>query len=81
MGNENFIRCCLCDVVHHVSPFDKVPTYSLVGNEPEERVTDDWRLFMKHHAGHRLEPLRATGEKLFPRGAPLDPMRVWVISK
>jgi hypothetical protein len=79
MGNEKFIRCCLCDVVHHVSPFDKASTYFFVGNELEERHTDDWRLFMEQHAGHRLEALRATGEKFFPRGAPLDPMNVGYI--
>ena len=79
MGSEKFIRCCLCDVLHHVSRFDKAPTYSLVGNEFEERDTDDWRLFMEQHAGHRLEPLKATGEKFFPRGAPLDPMSVGYI--
>jgi hypothetical protein len=79
MGREKFIRCCLCDVVHHVSPFDKASTYSLVGNELEEQHTDDWRLFMEQHAGHRLEALRATGEKFFPGGAPLDPMNVGYI--
>jgi len=79
MGNEKFIRCCRCDVVHHVSPFDKAPTYSRVGNELEEQANDDSRLFMKQHAGHRLEPLRATGERFFPRGSPLDPMAVGYI--
>jgi hypothetical protein len=79
MGSEKFIRCCFCDVLHHVSRFDKAPTYSLVGNEFEERDTDDWRLFMEQHVGHRLEPLKATGEKFFARGAPLDPMAVGYI--
>ena len=76
MGSEKFIRCCVCDAIHHVSPFDKAPAYKLVGIELKEQATDDWRLFMEQHAGHRLEPLRASGEQFFPRGAPMDPMSV-----
>ena len=66
MGSEKFIRCCVYDVIHHVSPFDKAPAYKFVGIELEEQVTDDWRLFMEQHAGHRLEPLKASGDKFFP---------------
>jgi hypothetical protein len=76
MGNERFIRCCVCDAIHHVSPFDKAPIYAFLGNQLEERATDDWRAFMKRHAGHRLEPLKASGEKFFPYASPLDPMSV-----
>jgi hypothetical protein len=79
MGSEKFIRCSVCDAIHHVSPFDKAPAYTLVGIELEERATDDWRLFMEQHAGHRLEPLKASGERFFPGGAPLDPMSVGYI--
>ena len=76
MGSEKFIRCCVCDAIHHVSPFDKAPAYKLVGIELKEQATDDWRLFMEQHAGHRLEPLKASGGQFFPRGAPMDPMSV-----
>jgi hypothetical protein len=76
MGNEKFIRCCVCDAIHHVSPFDKAPVYACLGNQWEERATDDWRAFMERHAGHRLEPLKASGETFFPYGSPLDPMSV-----
>jgi hypothetical protein len=76
MGSKKFIRCCVCDAIHHVSPFDKAPAYKLVGIELEEQATDDWRLFMEQHTGHRLEPLKASGEQFFPRGAPMDPMSV-----
>ena len=79
MGSEKFIRCCVCDAVHHVSPFDKAPTYTLEGETVEAQATDDWRLFMAQHAGHRLEPLRASGEKLFPGGRSGDPMGVGYI--
>lgn len=74
MGSEKFIHCCVCDAVHHVSSFDKAPTYRLVGGAVEAQATDDWRLFMAQHAGHRLEPLRASGEKLLPDGSSIDPM-------
>ena len=76
MDSEKFIRCCVCDAIHHVSSFDKAPAYKLVGIELEEQATDDWRLFMEQHAGHRLEPLRASGERFFAQGAPMDPMGV-----
>lgn len=76
MDNEKFIRCCVCDAIHHVSPFDKAPVYDCSGNQLEERPTDDWRAFMEKHAGHRLEPLKASGETFFPYGLPRDPMSV-----
>lgn len=79
MGSEKFIHCCVCDAIHHVSPFDKAPAFVFVGDAVEAQATDDWRLFMTQHAGHRLEPLRASGEKLFPGGSPLDPMSVGYI--
>ena len=79
MGSDKFIHCCVCDAVHHVSPFDKAPTYVLVGDAVEAQATDDWRLFMAEHAGHRLEPLQASGVKLFPEGSSMDPMSVGYI--
>ena len=79
MGSEKFIHCCVCDAVHHVSPFDKAPAYIHVGGQVEAQATDDWRLFMAQHAGHRLEPLQASGEKLFPDGSSIDPMSVCYI--
>src|SRR5215510_1399841 len=76
MGREKFIRCCVCDVIHHISTFDKAPTYVFVRDDVEAHATDDWRLFMAQHAGHRLEPLKASGEKLLSDGSPPDPMSV-----
>jgi hypothetical protein len=76
MGSEKFIRCCVCDAIHHVSPFDKTPVYNCLGNQLDERPVDDWRVFMERHAGHRLEPLKASGETFFPCGSPRDPMNV-----
>jgi len=76
MDREKFIRCCVCDAIHHVSTFDKAPTYVFLRDEVESLATDDWRLFMAQHAGHRLEPLKASGEKLWSDGSPPDPMSV-----
>jgi hypothetical protein len=76
MGREKFIHCCVCDAIHHVSTFDKAPTYVFVREDVEAHATDDWRLFMAQHAGHRLEPLKAIGEKLWSDGSPPDPMSV-----
>lgn len=79
MGREKFIWCRNCDAIHHVTPFDKAPFYTLVAGEVRESAADDWRHFMEQHAGHRLEPLKATSEKLFPNGSMLDPMNVGYI--
>jgi hypothetical protein len=76
MDKEKFIRCRKCDVLHRVTPFDNAPIYVFKANDLEKQATDDWRLFMEQHAGHRLEPLRGTGEKFFPSGSPSDPMSV-----
>lgn len=42
----------------------------------EAQATDDWRLFMAQHAGHRLETLQANGEKPLSEGSSMDPMSV-----
>src|SRR5262245_66524989 len=76
MGSAKFIHCCVCDAIHHVSTFDKAPIYVFVRDEVAAQATDDWRLFMAQHAGHRLEPLKTSGEKLFSSGSPSDPMSV-----
>jgi hypothetical protein len=39
-------------------------------------LVDDWRVFMRAHAGHSLEPLTAVGEVEIVRGAVGDPMAV-----
>ena len=74
MLNPRFIRCSTCDAVHHVTPFDKAPTYGVSGGQANETVTDTWHEFMARHAGHRLEPLEATGKSYFPDGRSSDPM-------
>jgi hypothetical protein len=37
---------------------------------------DEWRAFVRAHAGHMLEPLNVTGEKYFPDGSAADPMGI-----
>jgi hypothetical protein len=37
MGSEKFIHCCVCDAIHHVSAFDKAPTYVFVRDEVEAK--------------------------------------------
>lgn len=76
MGKDKFIWCRHCDEVHHVSPFDRAPTYALIAGEAREMPADDWRDFMERHAGHKLEPLRGIGERYLPREASLDPMSI-----
>jgi hypothetical protein len=79
MGREKFILCRTCDVIHHVTPFDKAPAYSVLGGEIQENPVNDWRDFVTAHAGHMLEPLKGTGEKYFPDGSIADPMGVGYI--
>lgn len=76
MASDRFIWCRNCDAVHHVTPFDKAPRYVYVDGEVDELSDDDWRAFMKQHEGHRLDPLKASGEKYFCLGSMSDPMGV-----
>jgi hypothetical protein len=75
-ARDKFIWCRNCNAIHHVSPFDKAPTYSLLENKPHAISADDWRSFMDAHAGHRLEPLEAIAKKCFTSGSLFDPMSV-----
>jgi len=74
MVNKKFIRCRKCDVVHHVTAFDKAPTYLLSAWGLSETAANDWEEFMTRHAGHRLEPFEASGKSFFPDGMNSDPM-------
>lgn len=74
MVDKKFIRCRKCDVVHHVTAFDKAPVYLLSACGLSETAANDWQDFMTRHAGHRLDPLEATGKYFFPDGAKSDPM-------
>ncbi len=74
MDDHCYIWCRNCGAVHHVSAFDREPIYSFAGGEVEEMPANDWRDFMDRHAGHRLEPLKATGDDYFPGGKAFDPM-------
>ena len=73
MDDGKYIWCRNCGAIHHVSAFDRYPTYQVVSGEVHETAGNDWQEFMRRHAGHRLEPLTATGRDYFP-GAPADPM-------
>jgi len=68
MVNKKFIRCRNCDTVHHVTAFDKAPTYLFSAGEASEIAANDWGDFMTRHAGHRLDPLEATGQSFVPEG-------------
>lgn len=76
MADDKFIWCRNCDAVHHVTSFDKAPLYDYISGELEVMPADDWRTFMKQHEGHRIQPLRAVGEKYFCKGTVSDPMGV-----
>ena len=76
MVRDRFIWCRNCDAVHHVTSCDRAPKYVYVEGGVEEIPGDDWRAFMKQHEGHRLEPLKASGEKQFCQSSMSDPMGV-----
>ena len=73
MGNGKYIWCRNCEAIHHVSSFDRAPSYQIASGEIHEIPANDWRDFMGQHAGHKLEPLTATGNNYFPGGS-TDPM-------
>lgn len=75
MVSDKFIWCRTCDAVHHVTSYDRAPQYVYIDGEVDEISGDDWRAFMKQHEGHRLEPLKASGEK-YCQGLMSDPMAV-----
>jgi hypothetical protein len=79
MVRAKFIRCRNCDTIHHISPFDKAPIYTVLADRIEETSTDDWREFMQRHANHKLEPLESNVEQHFTNGSPVDPMGVGYI--
>jgi hypothetical protein len=79
MPEQKYIWCRNCDEIHHVTPFDKAPAFTVVEGEIQESPVDDWHVFMQRHSSHMLEPLTPIGEKYFPCGHPFDPMNVGYI--
>lgn len=75
MLEDRYIWCRNCNEIHHVNPFDQAPAYVADRGEVREQPRDDWRAFMQRHAGHRLEGLRGIGDKYFPTGQTMDPMK------
>ena len=69
MDDRCYIWCRTCDVIHHVSQFDREPIYIFGHAGLEETPVNDWRSFMARHASHRLEPLKANGDDYFVGGA------------
>jgi hypothetical protein len=79
MASGKFLWCRKCDAVHHVTSWDRAPQYNYnnyIDSELDEIPANDWHAFMKQHEGHRLEPLKAVGEKYFCEGSMSDPMGV-----
>jgi hypothetical protein len=74
MDKGKFILCRNCGAVHHVTDYDRAPSF--IAGEVEASPADDWRAFMNRHAGHGLEALKALGEQYVPDGSPADPMAV-----
>jgi hypothetical protein len=76
MDNDRYIWCRKCDVIHRVTSFDQAPLYGFAHGEVQETAANDWRDFMARHAGHKLEPMMATGNDYYPDGSAIDPMSV-----
>jgi hypothetical protein len=74
MGDGKYIWCRNCEAIHHVSSFDQSPVYQIASGDVQEIPANDWREFMAKHAGHKLEPLTATGKGYFSGGSGADPM-------
>ncbi len=76
MVQDKFIWCRNCSEIHHMSLFDKAPEYSVDQGEEIEVPMDDWGVFMKRHAGHKLQALRSFGERYHPGGKATGTMKV-----
>ena len=76
MVNDRFIWCRNCGAIHRVTPSDRAPVYAVRDGAAVEEAANDWRDFMAHHNGHRLEPMTATGADYYPDGFAGDPMSV-----
>jgi hypothetical protein len=74
MDKGKFILYRNCGAVHHVSDFDRAPSF--LAGDVDARPADDWRAFMNRHAGHGLEALKALGDQYVPDGSQADPMAV-----
>jgi hypothetical protein len=76
MDNDRYIWCRNCGAIHHINAFDRSPVYTVTAGEAHETAADDWRDFMARHAGHRLEPLKSTGDRFLAKGSAFDPMNI-----
>jgi hypothetical protein len=76
MAEDRYLWCRNCGAIHHATSFDRVPLFALKDGEVEEIPANDWREFMARHAGHRLEPMAATGHDYYAEGSTFDPMSV-----
>jgi len=59
---KQLIRCVNCDAVFLKTPYDQWPEYEMGSRESVESVQsiekDDFKDFLIHHRGHRLEELK-----------------------
>jgi hypothetical protein len=74
MADEKFVWCRNCNEVHHVTAYDKAPSYGGGLSEEHPVAVDDWRAFMRRHTGHRLEALGSSEPAVWEGGSP-DPMQ------
>ena len=73
---DRFLYCRNCHEVHHLTPFDRAPIYTLEGKTVREIFTDDRRQFVDRHLGHEIKELKSIADDSFPNGRPSDPMKV-----
>jgi hypothetical protein len=76
MGNDRYIWCRNCGAIHHVTQFDRAPIYAFPDRDVQEIPANEGHDFMRRHAGHRLEPMRETGNDHYENGFAFDPMSI-----
>jgi hypothetical protein len=62
MVSDRFLRCCECDAIHRVTPFDKAPNHAVIIDGVVQTASDDWHAFTERHGDHKLETLQLTRE-------------------
>jgi hypothetical protein len=77
---NQLIRCITCDELFFKTPFDKIPEYAIASepscSPPSPEPRDDFKAFLNHHQGHRMEELEIITDSFASEKGYLEPVKV-----
>ena len=76
MLGDRFLCCRKCHEVHRITDFDQAPIFELQGATLMEQPMDDRLAFLKRHARHAIEELKAVSRARIEDRRPINPMKV-----